>query len=242
MKHNHIFPTTVLKQLTEESSSDIIRIKSGNCSTQYKSNYIIKSYINLAAEIGKPIFAFYGTYGHGKGLVDAMSSFGVKSLLRTAVLLEDFSYISSIDIMNYLTNHFQNDQNKEYFLITQEEISNNREPIKGWFKIKGCIAMHMIFFPNGEIQTKRHICSCKQCVTGNFIDCSCEPGTNILATSKTVCDESDYESESDFDSDYDDNDSDTEDIMKEQAIRAECVTDAIVQNSPPDSFKLFYLC
>ena len=104
------------------------------------------------------------------------------------------------------------------------------------------------FFLNGEIQTKRPICSCKQCVIGNFMDCSHEPGTKILATSKTVHDESDYESESDSDSDYDDNDRDTEDIMKEQAIRAECVTNAIIQNShialfsPPESFKLFYLC
>ena len=104
------------------------------------------------------------------------------------------------------------------------------------------------FFPNGEIQKKRHICSCKQCVVGNFIDCSHEPGTEILATSKAVHDESDYESESDSNSDYDDNDSDTEDIMKEQVIRAECVTDATVQNShialfsPPESFELFYLC
>ena len=249
MKHDHIFTTTVLKQLTEESSSDITCIKSDNCSTQYKSKYIFKSYINLVAEIGKPIIAFYGTSGHGKGLVDAMSSSGVKGPLRTAVLLEDFSYDSSIDIMNYLINHFQNDRNKEYFLISREEIDNQRELIKGWFKIKGCIAMHMIsFFPNGEIQTKRHICPCKQCVIGNFIDCSHEPGTKILATSKTVDDESDYESESDSDSDYDDNDSDTEYIMKEQAVRAECVTDAIAQNShvalfsPPESFEHFYLC
>ena len=148
MKHDHIFTTTVLKQLIEESSSNTIHIKCDNCSTQYKSKCIFKSYINLAAEISKPIIAFYGTSGHGKGLVDAMSNFGVKGHLRKAVLLEDFSYNSSIDIMNYLTNHFQNDRNKEYFLISQEEINNQWELIKGWFKIKGCIAMHMIsFFP-----------------------------------------------------------------------------------------------
>ena len=76
-----------------------------------------------------------------------MSSFGVRGPLRRAVLLKDFSYNSLIDIMNYLTNHFQNDRNKEYFLISQEEIDNQRELIKGWFKINGCIAMHMIFFP-----------------------------------------------------------------------------------------------
>ena len=57
-----------------------------------------------------------------------------KGPLRTAVL---FYY-----------SHFQNDGNKEYFLISQEEIDNKRELIKGWFKIKGCIAMYMIsFFP-----------------------------------------------------------------------------------------------
>ena len=35
---------------------------------------------------------FYGTSGHGKGLVDAMSSFGVKAPIHRAVLMEDFSY------------------------------------------------------------------------------------------------------------------------------------------------------
>ena len=62
MKHDHIFTTTVSKQLIEESSSDIICIKSDNSSTQYKSKYIFKSYISLAAEISKPVIAFYGTW------------------------------------------------------------------------------------------------------------------------------------------------------------------------------------
>ena len=34
----------------------------------------------------------YGTSGHGKGLVDMMSSFGVKVPIRRDVLTEDFSY------------------------------------------------------------------------------------------------------------------------------------------------------
>ena len=52
------------------------------------------------------------------------------------MLLEDFSYNSLIDIMNYLTNHFQNDRNKEYFLISQEEIDNQRELIKDGSKLR----------------------------------------------------------------------------------------------------------
>ena len=76
MKHDHIFTTTVLKQFIEESSSDTICIKSDDCSTQCKSKYIFKSCIDLVAEIG-PIIAFYGTSGHGKRPVYAMSSFDV---------------------------------------------------------------------------------------------------------------------------------------------------------------------
>ena len=44
---------------------------------------------------------YYGVAGHGKGLVDAMSSFGVKTLLREAVITNDFIYSSAFDIHEY---------------------------------------------------------------------------------------------------------------------------------------------
>ena len=38
----------------------------------------------------KSVIVYYGASGHRKGLVDAMSGFGVKGPLRKAVLTQDF--------------------------------------------------------------------------------------------------------------------------------------------------------
>ena len=83
MTDNYAFTLTVLKYLIDHSSTIIIRIKSDNCATQYKSKYVFKAWHTLAAKTNKHIVTFYGTSGHGKGLVNAMSSFGVKAPIRT---------------------------------------------------------------------------------------------------------------------------------------------------------------
>ena len=36
------------------------------------------------------------------------------------------------------------------------------------------------YFPDGSIQTK-HLCSCAECVAGNFIDCLSNPGTQTFS-------------------------------------------------------------
>ena len=92
MTHNYAFTSTVLKYLIDHSSTNIIRINSDNCATQYKSIYVFKAWHTLTAKTNKCIVTFYGTSGHGKGLVDVMSSFGVKVPIHRAVLTEDFSY------------------------------------------------------------------------------------------------------------------------------------------------------
>ena len=38
-RHNYAFASTVLKYLIDHSSTNIIRMKSDNCATQYKSKY-----------------------------------------------------------------------------------------------------------------------------------------------------------------------------------------------------------
>ena len=47
--------------------------------------------VRVGKSYGKPIsyiyiYIYYGAPGHGKGLVDAMSGFGVKGPLRKAVI------------------------------------------------------------------------------------------------------------------------------------------------------------
>ena len=56
-----------------------------------------------------------------------------------------------------------------------------KEKIHGSYGIQKCKSVHMIsYFPDGSIQTK-HLCSCAECVAGNFIDCLSNPGTQTFS-------------------------------------------------------------
>ena len=66
--------------------------------SKFTKNELLQTYFSRIFN-GHPMWGgerwgtlFYGTSGHGKGLVDAMSSFGVKAPIHRAVLMEDFSY------------------------------------------------------------------------------------------------------------------------------------------------------
>ena len=164
MTDNHAFTSTVLKYLIDHSSTNIIRIKSDNCATQYKLKYVFKAWHTLAAKTNKCIVTFYGTSGHGKGLVDAMSSF--KAPIRRAVLTEDLSYQNAQGIYeDYLTQFFRNDSKKHYYSIEKNEIEVEKKKIQGFHGIQKCRSLHMIsYFPDASIQTKQHLCSCAACV------------------------------------------------------------------------------
>ena len=75
--HDYAFTTAVVEHIIsiEEENHDILRLKSDNCLTQYKSKYV---------------FNFW----HGKGLVDAMSGFGVKGIIRRVVVTKNFFHYS----------------------------------------------------------------------------------------------------------------------------------------------------
>ena len=87
--HTHDFAYTYIvisHVLQLDPNFSIIRLKSDNCSTQYKCKYVCGKYKELAMEKGVPAIDYFGASGHGKGLVDAMSGFGVKGPLRRAVI------------------------------------------------------------------------------------------------------------------------------------------------------------
>ena len=213
MKHNYAFTTTVLRQLIRESSCDIIRLKSDNCATQYKSKYVFKVFHILAVKMQKKIVSIYGTSGHGKRLVNAMSGFGVKAPIRRAVLTEDFSYRKAKDIFDYLALLFGNDINKHYILVDGDEIQDVKHSVSRSYKIKKCRSLHLIaYFPDGSIQTKQHLCSCAECVVGNFSDCNLNPGVKLIVEN-TECSDTDT---LDTDTDESDTDDDDEEIRVEQ--------------------------
>ena len=50
----------------------------------------------------KTVIVYYGVSGHGKGLVDAMSGFGVKQPVRKAIIQKDWFFNSAEDIYHFL--------------------------------------------------------------------------------------------------------------------------------------------
>ena len=59
-------------------------------------------YSQLSLKLDKTIIVYYGVNGHGKGTLDAMSGFGVKSVVRRAIVTHDFFYSSAEDFFVFL--------------------------------------------------------------------------------------------------------------------------------------------
>ena len=77
--------------------------------------------------MNRTIILYYGTPGHGKGLVESMSYFGVKNLLRRAVYSDNFMFNSAQDIINFLLSKFKNDDTKNYYHIDIKPAEEKRE-------------------------------------------------------------------------------------------------------------------
>ena len=247
MKHDHAFTSAVVRHLNEieTEQSSIIRVKSDNCSVQYKSKKVFRFWRMFAQETHKTIIVYYGVSGHGKGLVDAMSAFGVKTPLRRAVVTEDFHYGGAEDICNYLRNKFREDDKKNYYLIDLETTAELRKS-KESFKIKCCQKQHMLsFFPSGEVQGKINLCSCEKCVIGKFTQCLSEKGIFITGSlyDEQSGEESDSEEEFESDDFADDDDGDEDYQIRGDSVFAtidEGKTIAIATEEC--SFESFYLC
>ena len=68
----------------------IFSFKFDNCTQQYKSPFVFANWKALAKKYNKTIILYYGVSGHGKGLVDSMSCFGIKGPLQKSIIAENF--------------------------------------------------------------------------------------------------------------------------------------------------------
>ena len=93
------------------------------------------------------VFAwFYGEAGHGRGLVDAMSSFGCKQL-KYEIVANDGWFPGAIQMVQYLSKYFESDQNKEYHFIDEEYIAAlQRDVQKEELPIHPCRVFHLFAF------------------------------------------------------------------------------------------------
>ena len=123
----------------------------------------------------KIIITYYGVSGHGKGLVDAMSRFGVKSPLRNA--------ITATDINEHLRRCKDASSNRKYFEIDAKKLNQRRSTESEKLEITGCSKQHIIaYHPDGSIQIKDNICACNHCLLGDLVNCAIEEGRLVGET------------------------------------------------------------
>ena len=207
-----------------------LRIKSDNCSTKHKCKYVFGKCKQLASEIRILIICYFGLSGHVKGLVDAISGFGVQGPLRKAVVTEDLYYDSAQDIVSYLQELFKDDPYKIHFKLNPQEIHSVD---KVAVKITNLVKQHMLcFLLSGTIRIKENICSCANCINGKFIDCQYQPGSQI--SSKEIT--SDHESDEDhkFHNNCDDDSAELE--LYDQQLRGDCIFELLQKETFIDIF------
>ena len=99
-------------------------------------------------------------------------------------------------------------------------------------------------FPDGTIQSKINICSCKSCIKGDFVFCLTEKGETVQQV--TEASDGDSTTESEFENYYDDDD--TEYDAEAYELRSESVNSVLTKKttialySSSNSLYLLYLC
>ena len=82
-KHDRFFVDYVVRDIIAryKITDEDFKIQSDNAPTQYKNKHAFSLYQKLADDFILYIIRTYGASGHGKGVIDAMSSFGAKNIL-----------------------------------------------------------------------------------------------------------------------------------------------------------------
>ena len=129
-------------------------LRSDNCSTQYKSRYVFKALLDLAAKYAIRIDWFFGEAGHGRGLIDAMAWFGCKGPMRKEIVTRDVWFKNAKEMHTFLDEHFKDDPSKEYVIIDEEETAELRKKGREERKVNGCKGSHVMSFFPMELRSK----------------------------------------------------------------------------------------
>ena len=84
----------------------------------------------LAAKYQSIVFWFYGEAGYGKGLVDAMSSFGCEKILKDAIVAMDIWFHNPSEMTDFLKSQNTGPTAKEYYFVDETETARLRRQKK----------------------------------------------------------------------------------------------------------------
>ena len=147
-----------------------VMIKSDNAPTQYKNRFAFKSLQQLADKYNCTIIRIYGAAGQGKGLIDAMSSFGVKSILRRDITAFDKWFANSAEIVDYLT--LRGDNRMMYTHIDEKYVDSVRQA-REEREIRGCMKGHVFIYKPHErdVLMREYLCACDNCLKLDYERC-----------------------------------------------------------------------
>ena len=129
--------------------------------------------IDLASEYGITFSWFYGGPGHGRGLIDAMSSFRCKAPLSEAIVSKDLWFNDVDEMQQYLFDHFKDKDNFSHFVIDEVTNASLRTIEKSGYKIKGCRKKHLISISSdGKVFTLQFLFDDDNIFTLNFKELS----------------------------------------------------------------------
>ena len=170
--HDPSFVQQVLEDIFDrwEIRDETIVVKSDNAPTQYKNKWAFESYSSLAKKYHGRIIQIYGAAGYGKGVIDVMSSFGVKSILKRDITGLDVWFGDNRYICEYLDR--RKDPCMSYSFIYQAAVDRKRMEKKAR-KIDGCIENHLFDYKPGEseIYATGFLCDCDSCLDFSFDNC-----------------------------------------------------------------------
>ena len=134
------------------------KTESDNCRPQFKCKWVFAFLKRFSSTFSIPVILYYGVEGHGKGLVDAMSSFGVKQPIRKEIVTSDFWYRNATELVSFLNKKFMDDATKIYKEIDEMDLIS-----------KQTNKFDLIEYP---IDGMPKLCSCEKCINGDFDQCS----------------------------------------------------------------------
>ena len=146
--HDSTMTFSVIEDIIEKHpeivEKDILVIRSDNCGSQYKCRYTFAKMQELAMKYNITLAWFYSEPGHGKGTVDAMSSFGVKGPLRNEILRKDVWFENADQMVSFLKQKFANDKTKEHHHILDADNAAKRKKKRKELVIQSCRKFHLI--------------------------------------------------------------------------------------------------
>ena len=170
-KCHPFFVDVVLRDIISKYKiqNENLRIQSDNAPSQYKNKHAFSLYQKLAEDFNLGIIRTYGAAGHGKGVIDAMSSFDAKNILCHDIVTQNIFFNDSESITNYLAMkkpEFSYTNLPELSIITKHNLPHIPK------EIKDCMKPHMMIYESGkEVMVKEYICECDPCRRFDFEEC-----------------------------------------------------------------------